>query len=289
MKHLFNFLLVLTSITSLFAQNNINFSASGNWVGYMNVFELPANGGGYMFGQSWGVSDLKTVIDSAGNTMTLKPNYNTYADNPTDPYWVDTLTNTGKKIMDASTFVEPGTTFNGQALTFSGTVLSNNLDTNYTATFFIKALDPNNGYQDAFSGSKVFELPTSGNFTVSATATELAAGLIVQYGFNVKGINANPANEQNNGSVVIGAPVSTSVQALAQNNEWSVYPNPAADILLINATTVFEDYRIFNSVGQVVMTGKYNTQIDISGINAGNYFLELSNSGNKSVKGFSKK
>jgi hypothetical protein len=287
MKSLFNLLLALSSFTSLFAQNNINFSATSNWTGYMNVFELPANGGAYMFGSSWGISDLKTVIDSAGNTMTLKPNYNTYADNPTDPYWVDTVTNTGKKIMDASTFVEPGASFNGQTLTFSGTVLSNDLDTNYTATFFIKALDPANGYQDALGGLKVFELPTSGNFTVSATATELATGLIVQYGFNVKGINANPANEQAIGSVVVSS-AATSIQSLANNSAFSIYPNPAQDVLMINGLT-FENYRIFDLLGQEVLSGKAVNQVDISKISAGQYIIEISANGTKTVKPFVKK
>jgi hypothetical protein len=287
MKSLFSLLIALTGFTSLFAQNNVNFSASDNWTGYMNVFELPANGGGYVFGSAWGVADLKTVIDSTANTITLKPNYNTYADNPTDPYWVDTLTNTGKKIMDASTFVEPGATFNGNALTFSGTVLSNNLDTNYVASFFIKALDPNNGYQDALGLTKFIELPTSGNFTVTASATELAAGLIIQYGFNVKGINANPANEQNIGSVVISS-AATSIQSLSNNSAYSIYPNPAQDVLMINGLT-FENYRIFDILGQEVLSGKAVNQVDISKISAGQYIIEISANGTKTVKSFVKK
>ncbi len=288
MKNLFNLLIALSGITSLFAQNNVNFSASDNWTGYMNVFELPANGGGYVFGSAWGVADLKTTIDSTANTITLKPNYNTYADNPTDPFWVDTIANVGKKFMEASTFVEPGATFNQNNLTFSGTVLSNTLDTSYTASFFIKALDPANGYQDVFGGTKVTELPASGNFTVSATSTELASGLIVQYGFVVKGRNGNPADEQNLGSVVISAPV-TAINSFAVNNDFSISPNPAREMLTINSSELFEDYRIFNTVGQMVLSGKYNNQIDISNINAGNYFLELSNTGKKSVKAFVKK
>jgi hypothetical protein len=288
MKNLFNLLIALSGITSLFAQNNVNFSASDNWTGYMNVFELPANGGGYVFGSAWGVVDLKTVIDSTANTITLKPNYNTYADNPTDPFWVDTITNTGKKFMEASTFVEPGSTFNQNNLTFSGTVLSNTLDTNYTASFFIKALDPANGYQDALGGNKIIELPVSGNFTVSATSTELASGLIVQYGFVVKGRNGNPADEQALGSVVISAAV-TAISSFAANNDFSISPNPASESLNLNSADLFEDYRIFNSLGQLVLNGRYSNQIDISDINAGNYFLELSKAGKKSVKAFVKK
>jgi hypothetical protein len=287
MKSLFNLLLALSSFTTLFAQNNINFSATDNWVGYMNVFELPANGGGYVFGSAWGVADLKTVIDSTANTITLKPNYNTYADNPTDPFWVDTVANVGKKFMEASTFVEPGATFNQNNLTFSGTVLSNTLDTAYTASFFIKALDPANGYQDAFGGTKVTELPASGNFTVSATSTELASGLIVQYGFVVKGRNGNPADEQNIGSVVISS-AATSIQSLSNNSAYSIYPNPAQDVLMINGLT-FENYRIFDILGQEVLSGKGLNQVDISKISAGQYIIEISANGTKTVKSFVKK
>ena len=65
-------------------QNNISANASDNWVGYMNVFDMS---GAYQFGSGWGVPDLKTTLDLGANTITLQPNFNTYADNPGDPYW----------------------------------------------------------------------------------------------------------------------------------------------------------------------------------------------------------
>ncbi len=285
MKRLFILLLAGSCFGSLFAQNDVNLSASDNWVGYMNWFELS---GAYVTGASWGVADLKTEIDSSANTITLKPNYNTFADNPTDPYWVDTVSNTGNKVMEATTYVEPGSTFNGNDLTFSGSVSSNTLDTNYTATFFIKALDPNNGYQDAFGGTKVFDLPASGNFSVSATAAELAAGLIIQYGFTVRGVNANPANEANLGSVVVTAPIASSTKPLSQEAHFSVYPNPADDILMIQAEN-FETYRVFNNLGQNLLSGSYTNQINISDLNPGQYFVEIISGTSKKTKVFIKK
>jgi hypothetical protein len=130
-------------------------------------------------------------------------------------------------------------------------------------------------------------LPTSGNFTVTASATELAAGLIIQYGFNVKGINANPANEQNIGSVVISA-TATSIQSLSNNSAYSIYPNPAQDVLMINGLT-FENYRIFDILGQEVLSGKGVNQVDISKISAGQYIIEINANGTKTVKSFVKK
>ena len=191
---------------SLVIPSNYNatvFDASAPWTGYMNVFELPVNGGGYVFGSPWGLPDLQSIIVPANNSVKLMPNINTYSDNLTDPFWVDQTTLEGNKNMEANTFVEPGSSANGNDLIFAGNVVSNTLDSTYQAKYFIKALDPNNGYADAFGGSKTFDLPASGAFTVSATGAELAAGLIVQYGFTMIGPNANPSELGNLGSVVI--------------------------------------------------------------------------------------
>ena len=208
MKSIFtSIILTLFSLPLLIGQNDVVFSANDNWVGFMNVFNLD---GSYNFGSGWGVPDLKTVIDEGANTMTLQPNFNTYADNPMDPFWVDQTTGEGAKTMEASTFVEPGETFNGNDLTFSGVVQENTLDGDYTAQYFIKALDPDNGFADALEGSKTFDLPDSGAFSVSATGAELAPGLVIQYGFVIMGRNANPDNEAALGSVVIGTAESGS-------------------------------------------------------------------------------
>ena len=43
-----------------------------NWLGYMNVFELPINGGGFVFGSGWGTADL--CANFSGSTLTLAPN-----------------------------------------------------------------------------------------------------------------------------------------------------------------------------------------------------------------------
>jgi len=197
---------------SLVIPSNYNatvFDANATWLGYMNVFELPENGGGFAFGSGWGLADLQSIITPATNSVKLLPNVNTYADNPTDPFWVNQTTLEGNKTMEANTFVEPGASANDNDLTFAGNVVSNTLDSAYSATYFIKALDPNNGYADAFGGSKTFDLPASGEFSVSATAAELPAGLIVQYGFTVTGPNADPALVGTLGSVVVNGDFET--------------------------------------------------------------------------------
>jgi hypothetical protein len=289
MKSSFFYLFLILACSNAYSQNNINFSVSDNWVGYMNVYELPANGSSYVFGSSWGVADIKSTIDTTNNTLTLQPNFNTYRDNPADAFWVNQTTLAGNKMMEAYTFVEPGATFSGVDLTFSGNVQSKTLNSNYTAFYFIKALDPNNGYLDAFNDSKIFFLPPSGNFSVSASAAELAPGLIIQYGFMVIGANANPADEANLGSVVIGS-TTTSTSNISNNNSVSVYPNPTSDVLKITSDVIYDSYRVYNVIGSTVMEGNLNADtINVNSLEAGTYFIELSNKDSKSNIQFVKK
>ena len=216
-KLLSNYLIlfILGFVLNINAQNNISVDAADNWVGYMNVFDMTGN---YQFGSGWGVSDLKTTLDLTANNITLQPNFNTYADNPGDPYWQNGAI--GNKLMEASTYVEPGATFNGTDLTFSGEVVSNTLDAAlYTAKYFIKALDPAAGYSDVLGGSATFDLPLSGSFSVTVPAASLTSGLIVQYGFMVNGINANPADEAALGSVVVSSASTPPPSDLIINTE----------------------------------------------------------------------
>jgi hypothetical protein len=284
--------LILFSLTLAFtytyAQNDVNATSNDNWIGYMNVFNL---GGGYEFGNSWGVSDLKTTIDSSANTITLQPNFNTYADNPGDPFWMDTVTMEGAKMMDASTFVEPGSTFNGTDLTFRGNVSSNTLDTSYTAEYFIKALDPNAGYSDALGGNYLMSLPASGDFSTTVPAAELTSGLIIQYGFRIYGRNANPTNEANLGSIVISSQTtSTSTERIDEENSISIFPNPAQEVLNIQTDERIQQLRVVNLQGQAVKTfQEFNaTSIKISDLAVGTYFIEFLTPSGREIQKFIK-
>lgn len=272
MKIIFTSLVAfLLTISAAFAQNNVDFNASENWVGFMNVFQLPSDGGGYEFGSPWVVADLKTLVVVAENSMILQPNYNTYTENSADPYWVDQATKEGNKDMEANTFVEPGASFNGEDLTFSGTVMTNSLAAGYTASFFIKALDPDNDYQDALGGSKVAVLPTSGAFTVSATAAELAPGLVIQYGFVVRGPNGNPADEAALGSVRIGKTV-TSTKTIDKATNVFVSPNPVNELLSITSESNILSYEIKNLSGQLLLKGT-ETAVDVADLRGGVYMV----------------
>jgi len=64
-----------------------------------------------------------------------------------------------------------------------------------------------------------------------------------------------------------------------QNYNFSVFPNPAFDYLLIESIDNKKlDFSIYNMVGQSIKTGKLennNSKINISSLNSGIYFIEL--------------
>jgi hypothetical protein len=273
----------LLSLPLLMGQNTVSANANANWIGFMNVFFLDGN---YDFGSQWGVPDLKTVLDTDANTVILQPNFNTYADNTNDPNWVNQTTGEGNKIMEGLTFVEPGDAFNGVDLTFTGEVQSYTLDEGYEVKYFIKALDPNNGFADALGGEFVLDLPESGAFSVSVPGNRLEAGLLVQYGFSVTGRNANPANEAALGNVTIG-PVAVSTDDLdALPISLSVYPNPVADQLFIQTESEVQSYEVATLLGEIVLRGQATKDyIDVTNLATGTYLITVGvKEGQKTMK-----
>ena len=221
----FYFLILLTFGFAFLgtAQNSVTVNASATQNGYANIFETPANGGGFVFGQPWGVPDLKTVVDAGANSLTLQPNFNNYGDG-TDAFWVDQTTGLGNKTFEGNTYVEDNTLV-GSQLTFEGSVSSFTINPDYQVLAFIKVF--NADY--SFLKQENFEITTTGNFSVSYTNVE-ASDAVVQYGFQVTGLNANPANEAALGSVVVGEipSVTVTVNASAtQNGYANIFETPA--------------------------------------------------------------
>ena len=139
--------------------------------------------------------------------MTLQPNFNNYGDG-TDPFWVDQTTGLGNKIFEGNTYVEDNTLV-GSQLTFEGSVSSYTISPDYQVFAFIKVFNAD----FSFLKQENFEITTTGNFSVSYTNVE-ASDAVVQYGFQVIGLNANPANEAALGSVVVGEPVAPDLVEL---------------------------------------------------------------------------
>ena len=193
----------------------VTVDGSQTWNGYMNVFSLTGSGakGAYMFGSGWGLGDLKSTV--TGNTVKLEPNVNTYLNalsgGPDDrAYWTDGAGG-GNKWMEANTFVEKAPGVLSGSLTFTGNVDSYSLASNYILTAFIKGLNPGNGYADEIGQFAVINSGSS-SFSVSADLTG-KSGLIMQYGFMLSGINANPA-QSGLGSAVVSPVPEPSIASL---------------------------------------------------------------------------
>jgi hypothetical protein len=162
------------------AQVQVGVDPSASWIGYMNVFNLPSQGGAYMFGSAWGASDLQASF--SGNTLTLSPNINCY--NPTDPYWTQPNGDPNKN-MDASIYVQ-NDALGGQTVEFTGTTLLNSLVSPYTTIAFIKDFSPS--YSLVGSATAAIVTGTPFDFTLPTVA-----GDHIQYGFETIGPDANPA------------------------------------------------------------------------------------------------
>jgi Dockerin type I domain len=157
---------------------NVGIDPSATWLGFMNVSQLPANGGAYVFGMAWGVPDLTATF--SGAVLTLGPN----SVNDPNPFWYTPSGGpgaTGNKICDATIYQEQTDTFAGQQVVFTGTVLANTLANGYTSMAFIKDFSPD------YSSFRTATVPlTPGVFSVSlATGPQL--GRHVQFGFETIG------------------------------------------------------------------------------------------------------
>jgi hypothetical protein len=167
-----------------------------NWVGFMNVFELPSNGGAFVFGSPWGTADL--VATFSGPVLTLAPN----SINDPAPFWYTPSGGPGaqgNKTMDANMYVENSTTFVGQEVTFTGTVLSNTLVAPYTSVAFIKDFAPD------FSSFNQVTVPlTPGTFSITLQ-TDPTPGRHVQFGFETIGPNVWITDAPSRGTVQVTA------------------------------------------------------------------------------------
>ena len=113
------------------AQNTVTVDANAEQLGYATVLNFD---GSVAFGSIWGVPDLQTIVDPTNNTLSLYPNFNTYNDNPTDPYCVNQTSLLGNKFMIMETYVQ-STELVGSPLTFEGTVQENTLQGNGYVVF----------------------------------------------------------------------------------------------------------------------------------------------------------
>lgn len=204
---------LLGAVVGTKADTTVGLDPAKTWNGFMNVFEIPANGGGYVFGSTWGTADLRATF--SGTTLTLGVN------DIGDPnaFWYTPSGGpgaVGNKTMDASMYVEVNDgSLSGQTVTFNAQVTANTLTTNasYTSVAFIKDFAP-----DFSSSVSTTVALTPGPFSISL-ATIADPARHVQYGFETIGPDVWVTDIGNYGTVTIvpavSAPTSPTITASA--------------------------------------------------------------------------
>lgn len=272
--------IVVTSGTPQEPQGTeVSISTTSTLSGYANWFTT--DGATYMGGDSWGIADLKTVLNEDG-TIDLHPNFNAYG-NGTDPFWANG--ETGAKLFEGNTYVDDETLL-GQIVTFSGHCTSNTLATGYAAKAFIKVLDANYGLVKYLTA----DLQGNADFNLMVSPSDYTNGAHFQYGYSVTGINANPAQEAALGFAKVNS--GTAAVSNASKNAISVYPNPANNILNLNGINPIESITVYNMLGQNVLSVTPNattTTLNISGLTAGIYVVNATAAGKTSAVRFVKK
>lgn len=247
--------------------------------GYVNAFSVADDS--YQFGFAYGLADMKTTVTAS--SVTLQPNFAIWTAEAANTAWFDNSSGTQTPVVyiEANSFVE-STDLDGSALTFEGNVSSFDIDGAYTVKAFIKALNPNNGFSTDVNNTVT--LSATGDFSVSATAAELADGLIIQYGFSVTGVPADPANEGTLGSVVVGAKATASTTDVTIS-DFRMYPNPTTNLLNISSDTTIDKATVFNLLGQQVKTVDVNnskTELNVCDLESGIYLVKIT-SGSKQI------
>lgn len=199
----FHALVLACALVSPAAQGDVVVTAGDSgapWLGYMNVFNLPGDGGAFQFGSPWGVPDLVTTFNDADHQITMSPN--TVGD--PNPYWYiggGGPGAPGNKIMEANLYFEVSDgSLSGQTVTFEGTVVSNTYTEAHVARIFIRDFAP-----DYSSSIDMIVVAPAGPFSISLV-TDSGTGRHVQYGFQSTGVNVWITDTKPFGHVVFGPP-----------------------------------------------------------------------------------
>ena len=227
----------------------------GDIVGYTNVYELEeGNKGRYLWGSGWGVSDIPFSKNEDETKYVMKPNTNTYTDNPGDPYWSNGGGD-GNKWVETNVFKNIDVVDNNiedLSKNFSCTISSYNLDSRYTVYMFIKVLRPtdyNVVIQDKIQISETGDFSVnSGNFK-----NELNIGDVFQYGFTMEGINANPETDW--GSVTI------DIDSITYKEHPDSGPNPEPET---KPLLLFKDF----------FTNKYGIGFSVDGGDTNDSYID---------------
>ena len=169
--------------------------------GYMNVFAPPSAGGGYLFGQSWAVKDLRAQF-TGSTSVTLAPCYVADSGN----YWYTPSGQpgaTGNKIMEANVYGQADGTYAGQSVKFSGTVPSYTLQGG-TSGWSVKAFIRDFTADYSSYNEQAVPISATGSFSVRLNAVNDPTRH-VQWGLQMKGPDVWITELASKGNVVVSA------------------------------------------------------------------------------------
>jgi hypothetical protein len=187
------FVLLLGAALGAQAAVQVGVDPQKSWLGFMNWWDLPANGGAYLGGGFWGVADLSAQF--SGSDLILTPNTSVDRDFPSDDFWWQLPGGSGNKIMGANVFVVDDS-LAGQNIVFSGQVSSNTLASGYSSRAFVRSF---NADFSVVLHSEEVALEGGKSFQVGYQST--GADVHIEYGFDTIGPNARIGTAL--GSVVI--------------------------------------------------------------------------------------
>jgi hypothetical protein len=205
--------------TAATAQITVKVDSTKSWAGFMNVF---TTNGVYQWGSGWGLGDLRAWFAPAQSNATrvvLQLNTNLY--NPADEYW-NLPDGTANKFVEANFYVDVGTAFNGQDVTFVGTVETNSIPAGWSCEAFIKEFG--SGY--SWIGMTTEPLTTGTPFSVNRP---IGPGNIAQYGFKIYGPHVAPGSTESQQAVSI----------VVDNEDPSVLSEPTAQRVAFGGTATF--------------------------------------------------
>jgi hypothetical protein len=169
--------------------------------GFMAVFALDGSGGpnygAFQFQSNWGLPDVKSTVSAS--SVVLEANYNTYANNPGNSFWRNNggAGPGGNKWMVASTFAGvPASSFTDNNCNFKAAVSNYAFAAGYTVRAFIKGFNA-----DYSTNFQLFSDPLAAGSEIDLNFDTLG-WVNIQYGFEVQGINANPANSPGSATVI---------------------------------------------------------------------------------------
>ncbi|MCU0771808.1 MAG: immunoglobulin domain-containing protein [Verrucomicrobia bacterium] len=187
----------------------VKVDSTKTWLGFNNV--IGTNGwSSYQFGSPWALPDLRATFYPTNvptgwplrTSGVLQVNTNTYAPGtgapPDTNYW-NYSDGTANKLIEANLYVDAGTNYGGDTVTFQGTVLSNTIPMNTIGG--LPTVSPARWQVVAFI--KEFSAPgvltgitettnlSAGAFSINRA---IPAGYIAQYGFKTFGPNTGPGS-----------------------------------------------------------------------------------------------